>query len=114
MISTTITKNFYNMKMQDLKEHGFFYEYKEAKPFWDKRINKLFPISDDGAIKPLDDIEIVFLVGNKPHRFKVASFSYHLHIHDKDSTVPERYRSAIKTDYAYGIKCVEQIARRVA
>lgn len=99
-ISTTITRKFFDMKMQDLERDGYFYEYKEDKPYWQKRINNLIQVTGDGCIK-LVPTDIVFLVGNKPHRFKVEQISY-------TTTVPERYASAIKTDFAYAIKCVKQ------
>ncbi len=96
-ISTTITKAFFDMKMQDLEWDGCFYEYKEDKPFWHKRMQKI-PLGDcRGQI--CEPVEIVFLVGKVPHRFKVTYITY-------TSVIPERYASVIKTEYAYAIKCV--------
>jgi hypothetical protein len=89
-ISTTITKAFFEMKMQDLKETGYFWEYKESKIFWKKRLDKDFT-----------DCTIVFLVGSVPHRFRVADV---LEIHH--DLIPEKYQSAIHTDFAYAIRVV--------
>jgi hypothetical protein len=90
-ISTTITKAFFEMKMQDLKESGHFTEFKEHKDYWRKRLHRLIGI---------DGIQIVFLVGNKPYHFKVSDINV-LH----SDFIPFKYVSAITTDYAYAIRC---------
>lgn len=88
------------MKMQDFERDGFFIEYKEDKSFWKKRIDNLLKEFDLRAYGFLGKLpEIVFLVGNKPHRFKVAHIFY-THI------IPEKYASAIQTEYAYAFKCI--------
>lgn len=98
-ISTTITKKFFDMKMQDLEKYGVFWEYKEDKPFWKKRLDKF----ESSA-------EIVFIVGKIPHRFLVVDI-FQMH----RSHIPARYRSAIQTDFTYVIKCVGlPTERRVA
>lgn len=100
-ISTTITKAFFEMKMKDLEQNGFFFEYKEDKPFWKKRLDNLLKKYDLRAYGFLGESpEIVFLVGNEPHRFKIDNISY-------THNIPERYASAIKTEFAYAIKCVK-------
>lgn len=103
-ISTTITKKFFDMKMQDLKANGYFIEFKENKPFWKKRLGEYGFSNHDNM-----NVKIVFLVGNKPHRFKAISI-WEVH----RDFIPKRYQSAIQTEHAYAIKCVEQIARRLA
>lgn len=45
---------------------------------------------------------MVFLVGNEPHRFDVRDI-FHIH----RSQIPERYRAAISTEFAYAISCQE-------
>lgn len=102
-LSTTITKVFFEMKMQDLERDGYFIEYKEFKPFWKKRIDNLLQKIDlrCWGIKSRPYPEIVFLVGNKPYRFKVV------HIWWNDSYIPDRYKSAITTEKFFGIKCVK-------
>lgn len=99
-ISTTITKKNYEMKMQDLNADGFFIEYKEDKPFWKKRIDSLLKEYDLRAYGFLGKLpEIVLLVGSKPYRYKIEHLFY-THI------IPEKYASAINTEYAYAFKCV--------
>ena len=84
--------------MEDLKESGYFIEFKEHKPHWDKRLNKFD--SNKGDLTE----EIVFLVGNKPHRFKAISI-WKVH----RDFVYAKYAEAIKTEFAYAIKCVKII-----
>lgn len=99
-LSTTITKKNFEMKMQDIKTDGFFLEYKEEKPFWKKRLDSLLKEYDLRAYGFLGKLpEIVFLVGNKPHRFKIAGI-YYTH------SIPERYAPAINTEFCYAIKCI--------
>jgi len=99
-ISTTITKKNFEMKMQDLRNDGFFIEYKEEKPFWKKRIDTLLKEYDLRAWGFFGrQPEIVFLVGNVPHRFRLV------HLFCTDG-VPEKYASAINTEFVYAFKCV--------
>jgi len=99
-ISTTITKKNFGMKMQDLSTDGFFLEYKEVKPFWKKRIDNLLKEYDLRAWGFSGELpEIVFLVGNEPHRFRIVDILY-------TDDVPEKYTSAINTDFVYAFKCV--------
>ena len=100
MISTTITKKNFEMKMEDMKKEGFFIEYKEEKPFWKKRIDNLLKEYDLRAWGFSGELpEIVFLVGNVPHRFRIVDIRYTIN-------VPERYASAIQTKFVYAFKCV--------
>jgi len=99
-ISTTITKKFFEMKMEDLSTDGFFIEYKEVKPFWKKRIDNLLKEYDLRAWGFFGrQPEIVFLVGNVPHRFRIVDILY-------TDDVPEKYASAIQTEFVYAFKCV--------
>ncbi len=99
-ISTLIKKVFFEMKMQDLERDGYFIEYIEEKPFWKKRFDTLLKEYDLRVYGFLGKLpEIVFLVGNKPHRFKIAGI-YYTH------SIPEKYASAIKTEFCYALKCV--------
>ena len=62
--STTIKKEWWNKKMKQYEQKGYFYEYKEYKPYWNKRIENLkLPA---GA---------VFLVGSVSHRAKVVEIT---------------------------------------
>lgn len=58
--STTIKKKYWEQKMEQVKELGYFYEYKQDSKFWRKRFNKL--------IVPCDG---TFLVGSVVHRVEV-------------------------------------------
>jgi len=94
-ISTTITKKFFDMKMSDLQKFGQFFEFKEKKSFWIKRLSKYNTNRDDLYI------DIVFLVGSKPFRF-LAKSVWEVH----RDFIPEKYKTAIKTSHAYAIKCI--------
>ncbi len=94
-ISTTITRQFFDMKIEDLNESGFFIEFKEFKKFWIKQLDNFNSNKND-----LTE-EIVFLVGSEPYRFKAISI-WKVH----REFIPERYSTAITTDFAYAIKCV--------
>ncbi|MFH0904505.1 MAG: hypothetical protein V1854_04875 [Methanobacteriota archaeon] len=99
-LSTTITKRFFEMKMQDLSTNGFFIEYKEDKPFWKKRIDNILKEYDLRVYGFLGKTpEIVFLVGSEPYRFKVVNIFY-------THNIPEEYASAINTEFTYALKCV--------
>lgn len=101
-ISTTITKKNFEMKMQDLKQDRFFIEYKEEKPFWKKRIDSLLKEYDLRVYGFLGAVpEIVFLVGSKPYRYNITNIFY-------TNVIPEKYAPLIKTEYAYGFKCIDK------
>lgn len=101
-ISTTIKKSYFEMKMQDMKENGFFIEYKEDKPFWKIRIDNLLKEYDLRAYGFLGKLpKIVFLVGNKSHRFRISHIFY-------TNEIPERYASATGTGYVFAIKCIPE------
>lgn len=102
-ISTTITKKFFDLKMEDLKRDGYFIEYKEVMPYWKERIFNLYNLSDGELVK---DIEIVFLIGNNPRRFKVEEFKVEDIALIPNWLVPYQYRGAINTKLIYAIKCV--------
>lgn len=93
MITTTIKKKYFDMKMEDLEDSGYFFEFKKQSPFWNTRLKKLIPFKGQN--------ELVLLVGKIPYRFKVVDiFKAH-----KDF-IPEKYQSAINTEYAYVIKYI--------
>ncbi len=95
------------MKLEDLKQDGYFYEYKETSPFWKTRLSKLNP--DEGGNLEANT-EIVFLIGSEPHRFKIENIFL-------TAGIPEKYKEAITTyiidesgakfKWAYAIKCTE-------
>ena len=97
-ISTTIKKKYFEMKLEDLKRDDHFFEYKEEKEFWSKRISK---ISVDDTGKPLERTEIVFLVGKNPYWFEIEQIVY-------TTVIPEKYADAVKTEYVYAIKCINK------
>ena len=59
--STTIKKEWWNKKMQQYEQKGYFYEYKEYKSYWNKRIENLKLPAD-----------AMFLVGPIPHRAEIT------------------------------------------
>ena len=60
--STTIKKEWWERKIQQYDRIGYFYEYKEHKPYWNKRIENLKLPAD-----------AVFLVGSVPHRATITA-----------------------------------------
>ena len=59
--STTIKKEWWERKIQQYDRIGYFYEYKEHKPYWNKRIENLKLPAD-----------AVFLVGAVPYRATIT------------------------------------------
>ncbi len=96
MITTTIKKIYFDMKMKDLEENGYFIEFKEQSPFWKTRIEKLIPYKNK--------TDLILLVGKTPYRFEVID----IFIVHKDF-IPSRYSNAVKTEYVYAIKCVRKV-----
>ena len=67
-ISTTIKKDVFEKKMEELKEQGYFIEYKPTNDFWNKRLlrqNQDMPTT------------ITFLIGSKPEKFKAVSMEWY-------------------------------------
>ena len=90
MISTTIKKKYFEMKMEDLENYGCLFEYKDTTTYWNSRLcNQETPT------------QIVFLVGNVPHRFLCTKISEIYR-----SKVPEKYRGAINTSMVWVLWCM--------
>ena len=90
--TTTITKRYFEMKLVDLKNLGFFEEYKNYTRFWETRycnLNYSLPCN------------AVFLVGSKVHRFTLIEKK----IINK-CEVPEKYYDVISTDKVFVFRCV--------
>lgn len=94
-ISTTIKKKYFDMKMEDLERDNYFYEYKSESPFWLKRLGKII---NKYQGNPIQDTEIVFLVGKNPYRFKVTEIFH-------TTVIPLKYAEAITTENIYVMKC---------
>ena len=62
--TTTIRKEWWKQKTNQYEQKGYFYEYKECKPFWNKRIKNLGLPAD-----------AVFLVDSVPHRATITEIS---------------------------------------
>ena len=75
--STTIKKEWWKQKMQQYEQKGYFYEYKECKPYWNKRIENLKLPAD-----------AMFLVGSVPHRAKITEI-----LRTKMYYIPEKVAS---------------------
>jgi len=88
--TTTIKQIAWEMKMEDLKEQGFFLEYKEKKDFWITRFNNL-KVPCEG----------VFLIGNtEVHRVTVVEKGT-----IASSDLPEKYGTYVKGDELFYFKC---------
>ena len=100
--STTIKRKFWDMKMQDAKDSadGWFIEYKEDTPFWNKRL-KAWPNEVNGPY-----LRGVFLVGREVHRVEIVIISKM-----GAENVPERYREAIRTPTVWMLWCREVSVR---
>ena len=83
--------------MEDLKKNGHFYEYKEDKKHWQKRLNDPYLQQATGEFKP---IEAVFLIGKKVERYLIVEIGYSKTIH-----IPIKYREAIKTENCWWLRC---------
>jgi len=107
MFSTTIKKEWWNKKVQQYKQKGYFYEYKEHKPFWNKRIEHLKLPAD-----------AVFLVGSVPHRAKITKI-VRTKMYDipKDiahfffKKTPEQTVTEFKDNKVWVLKCENVIER---
>ena len=88
--TTTIKKKYWNMKMEDEKRLGYFWEYKQQSEFWMKRISNLAP-----------PCEGVFLVGSELHRVIVTEIREFRTDH-----IRQDYEGPVKTPVCYGLKCV--------
>jgi len=91
-VATTIKKEAFKEKLNDLKENGFFIEYKENKEHWKKRL--------EGLTIPN---EIVFLVGSKPYKFRITKITK-----TTINKIPKKYESFLESEsnsYFFAIKC---------
>ena len=62
MFATTIKKEWWNKKMEQYKQKGYFYEYKRCNSYWDVRLRKINALP----------VDAVFLVGSVPHRASIT------------------------------------------
>lgn len=93
-IATTITRYAMNKKLEHQTRKGWFIEYKEIGPKWDKKLSGLtFPC------------QIVFLVGNGPYRFYCHALRT-VKFWEMEEWVQEFFRrqSTPKKDY-YALLC---------
>ncbi len=89
MISTTITKEYFEKKMKDMDREGHFWEFKDTSEHWKRLLKVEVPT------------EIVFLVGNKPHRFNCVFIARWA-----KCQMPEEYQDAVKTPIVWALQCV--------
>lgn len=89
--STTIKKKYWQHKVIDHVDNGYFIEYKNQNQYWNPRIERL-----------MNNLpcEGVFLVGKNPHRVSILEITEFI---PKD--IPERYRDEISTPMAWALKC---------
>jgi hypothetical protein len=94
--STTIKRKYWGMKMADARANGgLFDEYKDATPFWNKRLTPI--VRECACCKP---VPAVFLVGRVVHRATIVRVSS-----IPRSYVPEKYQGAVTTDMVYELMC---------
>lgn len=99
--STTIKKKYWNMKMNDFDESGYFYEYKEDSDFWEKRMRTLRI-----ELRKKGEVDGVFLVGNVVYRVKITEVESCWTRH-----IPEKYNNGlITTPSCHYLKCIPQIS----
>ncbi|RLC79258.1 MAG: hypothetical protein DRI61_08295 [Chloroflexi bacterium] len=89
--STTIKREYWEEKLESVKERCYFYEYKADTPFWHKRLSKL-----------RDNLpaEGVFLVGSEVKRVVITEILRSLACY-----IPEKYENMFNTDYVWVLKC---------
>jgi len=90
--STTIKREYWEEKLESVKEKGYFYEYKADTPFWHKRLSKL---------RENLPAEGVFLVGSEVKRVVITEI---LKVHVNQ--IPEKYKDMFNTDYVWVLKCL--------
>lgn len=88
--TTTITQANWDMKMEDHKKRGHFWEYKSMIDHWNKRIPKLVPPCPG-----------VFVIGRIPHLVEIQEV-----LEGKKHQIPKRYGSFVTTEECYMLKCV--------
>jgi len=107
--STTIKEKYWKQKMQQYEQKGYFYEYKECKPYWNKRIENLKLPAD-----------AVFLVGAVPYKAKITEIlraKIH-HIPEEVASFfylrnyPQREPKDMMTDLVRILKCEDVRAER--
>lgn len=94
--STTIKRDIWAMKMEDLEEKGHFYEYKSDIGHWKKRLENLI-----SAGLP---VRGSFLVGGSKEAEKVIVTEVEM---DHKHRIEEKYAKTglIKTPFCWIIKC---------
>ena len=98
--STTIKRKYLDMKLEDWRKDGYYYEYKEASEHWNKRLEKLRNFMDNNK----STVEGVFLCGQESTRVMVDSITKRTS--EEKYWIPERYKDAISTDEFWVLKCI--------
>lgn len=89
--ASTIKQKYWDMKIDDVMEIGYFWEYKNDFEFWRKRLNDL--------VTPCDG---VLLVGSKPNRIGVIQVKRCI-----SKNIEKKYSDGvITTTFCYAIKCI--------
>jgi len=97
-LSTTITRAYWLMKMEDVERDGFFWEYKSCTDHWSKRF---LTALNEFILTGCESIPGNYLIGSESKRTDVIGFMI---MQAKD--VPDRYRAAVSTDIALAWKNV--------
>ena len=89
--ASTIKQKYWDMKIDDVMENGYFWEYKNDIEFWRKRLNDL--------VTPCDG---VLLVGSNPNRIGVIKVKRCF-----SKNIEKKYSDGvITTTFCYAIKCI--------
>jgi len=89
--STTIKREYWEEKLESVKQKCYFYEYKADTSFWHRRLSKL---------RENLPTEGVFLIGSEVKRVVITEI-LRVHVHQ----IPEKYKSMFNTDYVWVLKC---------
>ena len=102
--STTIKKKYWEQKMEQYEQKGYFYEYKRYNSYWDVRLRKVDALP----------VDAVFLVGSVPHRASITRIC-HVSMYDIPTDISDFLMEAINarmSDMVWVLKCENVIEVR--
>ena len=102
--TTTIRKEWWNKKIEQYEQKGYFYEYKRYKEFWNVRLRKINALP----------VDAVFLVGSVPHRASITRIC-HVSMYSIPTNVREflmEDTNARMSDMVWVLKCENVIGEK--
>ena len=102
--TTTIKKEWWDKKMEQYKQKGYFYEYKRYKTYWNVRLRKIDALP----------VDAVFLVGSVPHRASITQIC-HVSMYSIPTDISEFLMedlNARMSDMVWVLKCENVIEVR--